>query len=248
MVSEGEIFETLKSIGLSSSEAKVYIGLLKQGVCSVTELSRRTKMHRSNVYGVLDTLISKGLVLKTFDGMKNVFCLTSPSCLSSYLKLKEGDVDSILPDLEKMQKASTSSLKVCVFQGTTSLRNEYMNLLLKSKPILAYGISKNEKVVLGKGFLDNFHKERIKKNIFYKGIYNFNVLSVARHLDKLGLTQVRFFDSHFDSKVSTIICGSNVLFVFWNESPISFLIINDPLMAKSYENYFHILWKRAKNV
>ena len=51
----------LKEIGLSDSEANVYLTLLKLGEATVAEISQSSGLHRTNIYDSLEKLKEKGI-------------------------------------------------------------------------------------------------------------------------------------------------------------------------------------------
>jgi sugar-specific transcriptional regulator TrmB len=57
-----KIEEQLQLMGLSSTETKVYLGLLKSGKTSILELSKQIKVNRTTTHMAIESLISKGLV------------------------------------------------------------------------------------------------------------------------------------------------------------------------------------------
>jgi sugar-specific transcriptional regulator TrmB len=52
----------LTKLGLTEGEAKVYLALLKLGSSTVGPIVKKSKVAYSNIYEVLERLISKGLV------------------------------------------------------------------------------------------------------------------------------------------------------------------------------------------
>ena len=53
----------LEEFGLSKNEAKIYLYLLKHGEKSTGPIIRETGISNSRVYGSLNSLIEKGLVI-----------------------------------------------------------------------------------------------------------------------------------------------------------------------------------------
>ena len=52
----------LKEFGLTETEEKVYLSLLKQGTSLASDIIKKTQLHRTTIYDVLERLISKGFV------------------------------------------------------------------------------------------------------------------------------------------------------------------------------------------
>ena len=60
------MMRNLQKAGLSQVEAKVYIGLLEIGNGKASDISTYTNVATSNLYAVLESLQSKGLVAINF--------------------------------------------------------------------------------------------------------------------------------------------------------------------------------------
>lgn len=58
------LITTLKQFGLTEYEAKVYVALVTQSPAAASDVSKRSTVPRARVYGTLDGLAEKGLVLK----------------------------------------------------------------------------------------------------------------------------------------------------------------------------------------
>lgn len=58
------LITTLKQFGLTEYEAKVYVALVTQSPSAAADISKRSTVPRARVYGTLDSLVEKGLVLK----------------------------------------------------------------------------------------------------------------------------------------------------------------------------------------
>ena len=57
------MLDQLHHIGLTGTEAKIYLVLLDLGKAQAGVLSRKTGIHRRSIYDALDRLIEKGLKL-----------------------------------------------------------------------------------------------------------------------------------------------------------------------------------------
>ena len=59
---EEKIVEYIMLLGLTREEAKLYIALVKQGESTTLELSRTTKISRTQVYRLFESLKDKGVI------------------------------------------------------------------------------------------------------------------------------------------------------------------------------------------
>jgi sugar-specific transcriptional regulator TrmB len=94
-----DIKEFLRSIGIGKNEAEIYVSLVKEGAMTVLEISKITKIHRSNIYEAIDNLIKQGIVWEAHHSQKKVFCARPPLSLVEYLKQKEVELQEIARDI-----------------------------------------------------------------------------------------------------------------------------------------------------
>lgn len=59
-----ELILQLKQLGLTEYEAKAYIALVQESPASAAQISKLSTVPRARVYGILDALVEKGVVLK----------------------------------------------------------------------------------------------------------------------------------------------------------------------------------------
>ncbi|MFH1440247.1 MAG: helix-turn-helix domain-containing protein [Candidatus Woesearchaeota archaeon] len=111
---EENTLETLKSIGLTPGEAKVYTALIGLGTSTVGPIIEKSGVSASKVYIILDRLANKGLVsVITKDGSKR-FIAADPTKIMDYLDHEKEKIEKhkrnaekIIPSL-KLKRDSTS--------------------------------------------------------------------------------------------------------------------------------------------
>ena len=234
----------LESMGFGKNETEVYTILVEIGTASVLKISKHTTIHRSNIYDALRTLVQKGLVYE-IDQATRLFSARPPNSLLYYLKLKETELQEAIKNYEKNRTIKKEdSSKARITQGHFALREAIHALLEMGKPINVYGIPDRAAEEIGP-MLKEFHAERIKKGILMRHIYNSNAVKRIEYLNKMKHTEARVLSKKYDSDATTIISGNKVIIVLWEDN-INIIEINDEKLASPYENYFDILWKRAK--
>jgi len=241
---EDDIIKELESIGLSKNEVIVYLDLIRVGKSSVIDVSNRTKIHRSNTYDILKKLLEKGIVNQSIENEKKFFYPIEPSNLLGYLKQKEDSLGKIIPAIESIQNMPKEERKVSISEGLNAVKNILLNFLDLKKPLDVYGTPKEVVDLLG-GFLNEFHRLRIKKKIPIRHILGVDSIKRVRELNEMDYTEARYFPSSYNSKISTNICGDKVVLILW-ETPVSAIVIENKSIAKAYKNYFEILWKEAE--
>ncbi|MBU2459338.1 MAG: helix-turn-helix domain-containing protein, partial [Nanoarchaeota archaeon] len=115
--------QTLKQIGLTEGEIKVYLALIDLGSVSTGRITKASGISGSKVYEVLERLMKKGLVSTITKNNVRYFEATSPNKILDYLdektsniEIEKTNIQKILPDLILKQNHSESS-EVKVFTG-----------------------------------------------------------------------------------------------------------------------------------
>ena len=239
-----ELKEFLHTIGFGKTESEVYVALIKLGEATVLEISRETGLHRPNIYGALDNLIREGLVSK-IDKPKNLFLARNPIKVLNYLKRKEISLDSMLKEIDNKYplKKHTS---IGSFQGIFAAREAILSFLESNEPIYVYGIPRTASEILGP-MIYKFHRERIKKKIQMKHIYNPDARQRIKYLNKRRFTEARAFPFKYNSHVSTNICGDKVVFILWNDD-INVVEIQNIELAEQQKKVFEAIWTKANSL
>ncbi len=238
------IEDFLISMGFKKNEVAIYLALLAVGTASVLELSRKTKIHRSNVYDILRTLIGKGLVFQTNKETK-VFTARPLRGFFEFIKSKEVELESAIKEFESRRMVKDAAEKIKISKGRFAFQSALFNFLNSKSDIKVYGIPKEAPDRVGP-ILNEFHKERARKKIKMLQIYNSDGKDRARWLNKQPQTEARILDEKYNSSVTTNITGDNVFIVMWDDD-LTVLEIKDKNMADHYSNYFDILWEKAKS-
>lgn len=115
------LIDELTAIGLTENESKVYISCLESGQSTPSQISRLTKIKRSTLYLILDSLHSLGLISSTVKKKNRLVTALRPTKLLKILSDKEEvarknklQLKKILPKLTNLQitKPSTTGLEI----------------------------------------------------------------------------------------------------------------------------------------
>lgn len=79
------IRERLQDLGLTPTEATIYLAGQKRAGIDVQALVQETGLKRPTIYHALETLVQKGLVAKSGTEKKRLFVMASPERLGGYL-------------------------------------------------------------------------------------------------------------------------------------------------------------------
>ena len=119
----------LKKLGLTDSEAKVYLALLQKGSLSGYEASKVSTVPRSKIYNILETLINKGFVVFSENGNSNSYAAIKIEEISKNIK---HDINNTLEKIEEELKDFNSSIDLEYMWHI----KEYRNVFSKCRNII----------------------------------------------------------------------------------------------------------------
>jgi len=243
------VIENLEKFGLSKKEAKVYLACLELGDSVASEISLKSDLPRTLVYDILERLIDLGIVSYAIKGNKKHFRSADPRELVRILREKQKAVKEILPTLNNLRKIKGAKRpKVDIYEGKEGMKTVMDDILrLGVKEFLAYGSSRSSYEIIP-AFMDDWHKQRIKKKIVMKVIYNDTKQAhekVKKLKSSLGYTRYKFMPIKLESPTATVIYANKVVLQSWTKEPFAVMIENEE-MAKNQKRYFEQLWKLAK--
>jgi sugar-specific transcriptional regulator TrmB len=244
---EEKILTMLKSIGFSRNETIVYMDLITRNNSSARDISDRTKIHRANTYEALNRLMETGFISEIVkEDNKRLFQAEHPRKLKEFIKQKEQEIEELLPAMSSIIKEENIEKdSIVLSKGLFAARNTITDLLEKKTPIDIYGMPSNILDTLGEGFLNDFHKQRVKKRIPLRLIFNQNFHEYINKLNKFQYTEARFSDLLYASFALIFICEDVVLLTLVSKN-ISSIEIKNKEIADSYRGYFGVLWEHAK--
>lgn len=245
--------QTLKSIGLTEGEIKIYLALLELGSSSISKIIQKSKVSGSKTYEVLDRLAHKGLVSNTVKNNVKYFEASSPERILDYLEEKQDQIEGekeeirqIIPELIMKQKhAKKAEAKIFSgWEGMKTANEDIINTLKKGEEWLSMGItSQPEEWEI---YFTNKQKERAKKGIILKQIINKKYAELYKNRKNFPHTFFKFLPKEFEMPTSTEIYADKVsFFILLKESPMVILIENKEI-ADSFRKYFSHMWKTAR--
>jgi len=244
---EESIEKTLRSIGLSKSEAIVYIDLVKHPESTALEISKNTKLHRANIYDSLRRLNQRGFVAEILTNERKYFEALKPEKIKLYLKQKEQEVDKLIESLKEHSKESTNgngSGKVTVTEGKLAGIKVAEDLLEIKKPIYILGAHPGSNKALGENFAEEFHKKRLALGIPFKILFSDKTPERIEKINKMPLTEAKHLNhGNKSGLLATIICGDCV-YIICSKNLLTIMIKNQEV-AEAYRSHFYSAWEHA---
>jgi sugar-specific transcriptional regulator TrmB len=239
--------ETLKEIGLSSNEAKVYEALLKTGEASVQSISDKSGVHRRNVYDSISKLKEKGLVSEVFiKGEKN-FKAIDPRRLLEILKEKEEKLKKTIPDMQARLSKLGEKEEAYFYRGIEGFKNYLKDIIDTGETVYFIGAKAfwlDERL---KHFLPIFERDRKRKGIKFKHLFDFEIKNEKPEILKVVGKPYKFMPKKYSSSTAVDIFGPYVVtFVGAKpgelaDEPLIF-VMKSRKLADGYRKFFEFMW------
>lgn len=134
--------QILTLFGLSEKEAQVYLTSLELGTASVYELANKSGLKRPTTYVVINELMQKGLVSLYKLKNKTYYTPLPVKKLLQRFQKQMNQLQSALPQLEKLETNSKSRPFVQFYEGKDGIAELYSELnpnVYKPKELLFFG-------------------------------------------------------------------------------------------------------------
>ena len=228
--------EMLQKIGLTNVEARIYSDLLDAGSSTASEISKRIKVHRRNVYDAMERLMEKGIVGCMMRNNKKCYLAVNPTKLTEIVAEEKAALLSVIPQLKEKLREKQEQVNVSFFQGKIGLRQALDDQISENKEVLVIGGSIKAPEVLGY-YIERYDNQRKEHGIRVKVIF-------SGKYPKKPLSEIRYSPKRFISPAATNIYGNKVALIVWNKNPLVILIESNEI-AESYRKNFEIMWKNA---
>lgn len=243
--------KTLKKIGLTDNEIKIYIHLLKFGEQSAYKIGQETGIYRVHVYDKIKQLIQKSLVSYVSKGKKKYYRAAHPSKILDFLEEKSKIIESeknevidILPNLNSLMYLPKVDTKVEIFEGKEGIKYILKDIIKEARNVSITGIDderyEDELPIFMKQYFRDVKLKGIKERVITskkRGVFLFKK-------DLAPNTSYKFLEEDQFNPTNTFIYGNKVVIITWG-TPITAILIQNEDIAKTYQNNFEHLWNNA---
>jgi sugar-specific transcriptional regulator TrmB len=233
------MIEELINLGLSEQEAEIYVYLTKEKNQTASKIAEKTKINRSVTYGILESLIVKGLVNYVLMGGVKKFSSTKPEMLVDFMKDKEESLKKILPLLNSLKSEGNETVNVEVFKGKNGGLVVMKDILKTSNKYVAFGEDKSFQQVMGtlaKQYIRKLNEGKIKERLL---VPEGQKVLVGKN------TEVKYLPKNISIPSITAIYGNKVAISIFQE-PYYAIVIESKELSLTYLSLFEFLWKNAK--
>ncbi len=243
--------KTLKNIGLSDAESRVYLACLELGEALHSTLAKRAGVKRATLYyDVLPKLLEKGLISQTIKGKRKYLVAEDPQEFFESKKLQLEEVEELIPQLRSLLATASSKPTLLLYQGIEGIKKVWLDHLIQKQPILEFvgieGIHPELQTYLKQSYIWKRAEKKIPVKMLVSGPTAAGIFNVRS--DSYELREVRNIDGTvFPIPLSCDIYGDNVSFTLHRKDsePVG-LIIRSTEIAEMMRSVFNAIWQGAK--
>jgi sugar-specific transcriptional regulator TrmB len=239
--------KNLAFLGLSEKENEVYLTLLGLGLATAKELSAVTKLDRTSIYDVMDSLVKKNLAFKQDKGNILHFAPHDPKNLLRDIQEKEAQLKELLPDLAQKFRTATRSSYVRIYEGEDAFTELYESIL-DIKGLTKYDIICSEKdwLQMNPKYFARYKKRRAEKDIHTRLIMETSDIAEQRKRNETkDLSEVKLLPPAFSSlpfSAGTYILPDRVIFISYRKEHTATEIFSREI-SEFMQVIFDFMWK-----
>jgi HTH-type transcriptional regulator, sugar sensing transcriptional regulator len=236
----------LEKLNLTPREAKVYLALLDLGEAGIEQISKKSKVKRTTVYDVIESLKEKGLIGAAKRKKRAFYFAEDPRILESQLEEKKAVLSGILPQLLSMANFIDKKPKIKYFEGVEGIKNVYKDTLnFPKQEILMWGSTDVFKY-FDEDFMWNFYlAKRLEKRIWMRAVgEDSEVVRKIQADDKKNLRQTRLYkkDGLLSFEVEINLYGKNKIGIMSFKEQLG-LIIESEKIFNTLKSIFELNWR-----
>ena len=254
------LIKFLSNLGLNFEQSKIYLTLMENGGQTILQVSRNSKISRTNVYRHTEELKKRGLVEEISKDDKKILLAVGADRLELLIKEEESKVEflkKVLPELSKFLTTTSSvsqpGVRVTLYQGQDGLNQLFWNATKATKEIVGYSF-KHHSEIMGGEFAKKWNDELSIKNLKFRDLVSDTYLaSVKEHENKMNYHKYSFITRYVPSNILDIsqqfLIYSDVILYYGHheEEPYGIEIQNSKI-AKMQKQIFEIIWNVAQEL
>lgn len=245
------MLQSLMKFGLSEKEARVYFALLELGPSSVTDVSKKAKVTRTNAYHLLSALEVRGLVNSHESKGKMIYSAENPQRIIQMLRDEIAqkqrqleEAEQIMPELKSSYNDPEGKLKVRFYEGVEGVVSAYEDTLTADTSILAYASVENQHAFFP-GYFPEYYKRRTEKGISVKCILAYTKESFRiKGLDKEHLRKTHIVPADYTISPEINIYDDKMAILSLKEKFA--VIVQSKEVADAFTKLFDLAYERAE--
>lgn len=226
--------------------SRVYLDLLEHGTSNIADISRRTGLHRIEVYRAVPYLEEEKLITSIQRGKRTLYRPLSPDRISELIRDFERRNTPIMDDLMMKYEKLWKNISVSYQEWPTWVSRVFDDIV-ESLPSGAvfYRVSAENDVSKSNTYLPKDYREKRDKKWLERMVISSSkaALPKQKRLERDIVIIPKEYDE-FDQDVTMTIYGDKVAFIDFGEE--NSIIIENPMIADFQKKLFTLLYKKLK--
>lgn len=242
---DAHLLETLKTLGLSDKEARIYFVLLQLGPSTPYKMAKRSGLKRPTAYVIADELVEKGYAVKT-PGDKHTYIARPPEVIYEEREEKMLKAKKTLPELQALRGGVADKPTILYFEGREGMKQALMYKIKELHNTEIVGFYADPDFAANENYVPayEFNDYRMAHNIAVRGLVTETktLLGFEKYLQDKTFVPKFISKDMYSSNASFEFYPNFVKILFWDTS--IGVIIESPTVAKAMRQIFEMLWSR----
>ncbi|MFZ3077661.1 MAG: helix-turn-helix domain-containing protein [Candidatus Aenigmatarchaeota archaeon] len=232
----------LEETGLTEKQAKAYLELLRTPGQNAGKIAKELSIDRTFAYGIMNSLMKKGLVSCIIKENKKAFYASNPDNLLKEIEEKKAKTLNLIKELKSIKQQTKEETLVKIYEGKSGLK-VYARDFLQSNEFFTLG-GGGELSVLNelKYQYPQYLKELLKKKLNGKIITSVKNIKTLKEMFKNSKIKIRTVEG-IESQINFTIFKNKIAIYSAEKKPFA-IIIEDKNISSALKAYFDVLWKK----
>ena len=244
----------LGKFGMTKTEAKIYLVIVRFGETAIGPIIKSTGLHRGTVYNSINDLVKEGFVSFIDKGGLRYYKATGEKIFNNLLaerkhenEKQETEMATFFEKINEIQQKPEDN-EVSVLYGKEAFKTSLISMLnyceKNSCEFVFLGDGREINDNIGEGFYLYIQKLKKKMNVPCRIILD--KLHQKHNHHKLLVGNVGYMSNRMYSPVNFWIYGNTILLVLFQANPLTTIKIRSKNLADGFRNYFECLWETAE--
>lgn len=239
----------LKNAGLNTKEATTYLSILELGEATMGQVVKKSKLKRTTLYDLVESLKEKGLISTAKRGKKILYVAENPSKLVEQMEERKQALEKIVPELLSIANGIPNKPKVRYFEGIDGIKEVYRDILRYPDQKMYAWLSESMITEFDTAFITDYYiPKRLEKKIWAEVIASdTSVGKDFKSKDLEALRKTRLLDkSQFPLSIEISLYGKNKIGFMSVEDKLGLIVESKPI-ADTLKSIFNAQWESLDN-
>jgi len=234
--------KVLKNLGLSETEAKVYLACLELDTDSVLHIAKKAEIKRPTCYLTLDNLFTQGLVSKVEKKNTTLYSAEDPNIILNSYKEKLANFQDLLPFFHaKFNKGPKP--KIRYYEGKEALWEIYSKIISPAKKIYFFGTDIEKLLKNFPNIIDYWVKHYSAQCQESLELVSYNKVGLEYAKIKKKNREVRVMPKNLPVFADVAIIEDKIFIVSLDN--LFGILIESKDLAQTFKNFFLLAWQSA---